>query len=428
MVVISLGTNLGNRLNNLKKAVSLMSEHCLYNVKQSIVLETVAIVPEGAPEDWNKPYLNMIVCGDTKLSPQELLRSLKSIERKMGRPEVYEKWSPRIIDLDILFYDDMVVRESNLIIPHPELKNRRFFQHILSLMGIGSYEYDPSLNESFTNTFTLSPQMVGVVNVTRDSFSDGGRFYDIDKAVAQVNHLGNIGASIVEIGVQSTRPGAQLQSPDEEYEKLNRVLEAFGSAVFENQFLSIDVLHASTAIRLLQKYPIYLINSITGDFDDDTLKVIANKQCKYCVVHSLTVPANSIIISDDDPMPCILEWGRGVIDHLLDLGFSSDNIILDPGIGFGKNPYQNIRILQHLGDLRSLNCQIMVGHSRKSFIGSFSMASAAERDVETIAISQAIADKIDFLRVHNVRDHMRAMVAQSMLSRSSYCCQVSVEK
>lgn len=416
MVVISLGTNLGNRLNNLRKAIEFMSRYCLYNMRQSIVFETVAIVPEGAPAEWNMPYLNMIVYGETKLSPRELLRSLKTIERKMGRPEIYEKWSPRIIDLDILFYNDLVVRESDLTIPHPELKNRHFFQHILSLMDINPYEHNIDSNELFTNTFTLFPQMVGVVNVTPDSFSDGGEFYDVDKAVSQVNYLSNVGASIVEIGVQSTRPGARLQSQEEEYEKLDRVFRSLNPDVLENQFLSIDVLHSSTATQLLQKYPIYLINSVTGDFDDNTLRTMAEKQCKYCVVHSLTVPANSnVTISSNDPMPCILEWGKKSVDHLLDLGFSLDNIILDPGIGFGKTPYQNIRILKHLEDLRALNCKIMLGHSRKSYISSFSTESAAKRDVETIAISQVVADKVDFLRVHNVRDHMRAIVAQSLL-------------
>ena len=99
MVYISLGSNLGNRINNLRTAAAFLMQSCLRNSTCSIVLETEAILPENAPIEWNKPFLNMIVSGETGLSPTELLAALKSIETEMGRPEIYELWSPRIIDL-----------------------------------------------------------------------------------------------------------------------------------------------------------------------------------------------------------------------------------------------------------------------------------------------------------------------------------------
>ena len=105
-----------------------------------------------------------------------------------------------------------------------------------------------------------------------------------------------------------------------------------------------------------------------------------------------------------------------MIEKLISLGFSLDQIIIDPGLGFAKSPYQNLSLLKNIRLLKKLPCQILVGHSRKSYINSFSQASILERDLETIAISQALHNlKIDYLRVHNVVDHQRFFVATSIL-------------
>jgi 2-amino-4-hydroxy-6-hydroxymethyldihydropteridine diphosphokinase len=141
MIYISLGSNLGNRINNLWLAVNLLTKRCLRDVSCSIVLETEAILPEGVPVTWNKPFLNMIISGKTNLSPKELLQALKVIEGDVGRTHIYEKWAPRIIDLDILLYGGLQIDEPNLTIPHPELNNRNFLQHLLSLMGVDPWQW-----------------------------------------------------------------------------------------------------------------------------------------------------------------------------------------------------------------------------------------------------------------------------------------------
>ena len=217
MIYISLGSNLGNRINNLWLAVNLLTKRCLQDVRCSIVLETEAILPEGVPVTWNKPFLNMIISGKTNLSPKELLQTLKIIETDIGRAHSYEKWAPRIIDLDILLYDGLQINQPNLVIPHPELNDRKFLQHLLSLMGVDPWRFKRPIINAFKKSFSLSPKIVGVVNVTNDSFSDGGKFHQPDKAIQQVHKLADEGASIIEIGVQSTRPGAVIQRPEQEY-------------------------------------------------------------------------------------------------------------------------------------------------------------------------------------------------------------------
>ena len=420
MIVISLGSNLGNRFDNLRQAVTLIKQRCLQNAQISSVIETEAVLPEHAPSDWNKPFLNMLICGQTSLSPHELLSELKSIEHELGRPQLYERWSPRLIDLDILIYNELTVKTKDVTIPHPEIKNRPFLQHLLSLMTLthglsGSYEH------SFARSFLLHPQLVGVINITQDSFSDGGKFNTPDKAVQHILQCVSHGASYIELGAQSTRPGASLQSAAEEHKKLDEVLSKLCQISDTQLKISLDTFHPSVALNLIQKYNIDMINDVKGEFDNESLKKIARSGCKFCLMHSITIPPKKdhMIPLNEDPLDYLLKWGKNSLNKLENLGFSKENIILDPGIGFGKTPYQNIHILKHLKKLKSLGCQIMIGHSRKSYILAISHElEAHNRDPETIAISLALADHADFLRVHNVADHMKALVAHSLCRNS----------
>jgi 2-amino-4-hydroxy-6-hydroxymethyldihydropteridine diphosphokinase/dihydropteroate synthase len=248
-----------------------------------------------------------------------------------------------------------------------------------------------------------------VVNVTHDSFSDGGNFSQTDKAIQQVLKLAADGASIIEIGAQSTRPGAIIAGPDQEYNKLKPVLDNIIQFMHDRTLtISVDTFWPTVISKLLKNYPVAWVNDVKGELDDETLKLIAAKNCKLCLMHSLTIPpTNEIIIPiEKRPTDVIVEWGKAYVDRLLTLGFSLDQIILDPGIGFGKSIYQNIEILQKVVDLQKLGVKIMIGHSRKSYLGAFSGRTATQRDIETIAVSCFLAEKVDFLRVHNVEDHM----------------------
>lgn len=131
-------------------------------------------------------------------------------------------------------------------------------------------------------------------------------------------------------------------------------------------------------------------------------------------MHSITIPPskNQIIPLNVKPIDYMIQWGKCAIQRLTKLVFTLENIVLYPGIGFGKTAYQNIEILKSIDQLKTLDSLIMIGHSRKSSIHAFFEESHAyARDIETIGVSLAIKDKVDFLRVHNVKDHMKALVA-----------------
>ncbi len=432
MIYISIGSNLRNRLSNLQKATQLLKKRYLKDLKSSIILETKAILPNGAPDEWNKPFLNMVVYGSCLVSPEELLKGFKQIEYDIGRTQVHEKWAPRVIDLDILLWDNLILNTPYLTIPHPELMNRPFLLHLMAMLSpmdnipVVSKTFDTiaynNLNtkDCFLKSFTLSPKFVGIVNITPDSFSDGGLYYDSDQATKQALKLISDGASIVDLGAQSTRPGSSIQPSKVEYARLKPVLDNLSHYMKANDIkVSIDSFWPDVILNVLEHYSVTWINDVKGNLDDNTLKTIASSGCSIVIMHSLSIPSHkdNIIPSDTDPINTINRWAEKNINKLLTFGFNENSIIIDPGIGFGKSLYQNIWLLRNIETLQSFGCKVLVGHSRKSFISSFSTEPVFNRDLETISISSALYNKVDFLRVHNVRDHMQFFVAQAALQK-----------
>ncbi len=432
MIYISLGSNLGNRLQNLQNAIELLKHQTsLQNIKCSIVFETAALLPLEHDQSWNLPYLNMVISCNTDLNPLELLAELKLIEQKLGRSSPYSKWAPRIIDLDIIWWDGVCFANNKLTIPHPELQNRKFLLDLLQTLGlniINNKDHIKNMNttdsdfpKTFLDTFVANPKIMGILNITDDSFSDGGLYSTVDAAIKRATEIIADGASIIDIGAQSTRPGAKMISADEEYNKLNIVLAELEKLTQDRNIkISIDTFHDEVVLKLIDKYSIALMNNVKGWYSDNAMRALAINGCGIVMMHSLSIPPKPDLVIPNNliPIDIILAWGKKAMTHALDLGFKNENIVLDPGIGFGKTANQNIEIIHEIGKMQKLGAKVLLGHSRKSFINKFSNAPINERDVETIAISCLVKDKVDFLRVHDVNGHMRALVAQQVISRS----------
>lgn len=408
---ISLGSNLGNRLENLRNAIKLLKT--IVNILQeSIVLETEALLHENMPKSWNLPYLNVVIKCVTELSPNDLLIQLKSIEKQLGREEQYAKWSPRLIDLDILLYENLNIQSTNLTIPHCELHNRHFLQHLLALMGNQEFSFN---SNSFIRSFVLNPVLVGIVNVTKDSFSDGGKFYSTDKALQRIEQLYNDGASVIDLGAQSTRPNALMLSADEEIAVLKPILNELRNTYIT---LSVDTFRDEVVQWIIQNdYNVRWINDVKCELKNETLKLIRDSNRTICVMHSLTVPPSLAITLplNENPIHTIKSWAEQKIYMLKNLGFEISKIIIDPGIGFGKTMDQNIMILKQLSILKTLDVQVLIGHSRKSYIQAFTKSTPVERDIETLAVSNMIQKDIDFIRVHDVLNHMKFFVTKNTM-------------
>jgi len=429
MIYISIGSNLGNRLHNIQTALSLLEQSGFQLIKQSPVIETQPLLCADALPEWqDKPYLNMLVAGRSPGAVEDLLTLLKNIEQQMGRPAPAKKWAPRIIDLDILLADQQIVDTPTLQVPHRELLNRPFLIHLLAVMApelkhpqtqqtFAAIAYaTPETAGCYQYSIAASPKLVGIVNVTPDSFSDGGQFFSAEQALKQVLLLHEQGASVIDIGAQATSPRAKMLSAQEELQRLQPVLDALTPVIDEKKLLiSIDSFAEETVHYCLQHYPIHWINDVKGVLSTSCLKQIAAQGCQLVINHSISMPPSqdAVIPFDVAPIQTISTWAEQKIDYLHRCGFSQKQMIIDPGIGYGKTPYQNIALFQQIDQLKALGCPVLVGHSRKLFINLFNPIEPKDRDIETLAISQILAQHgVDYLRVHNVQAHQRFFVAQ----------------
>lgn len=244
---------------------------------------------------------------------------------------------------------------------------------------------------------------MGVINVTPDSFSDGGLFFQGERAIQQGLVLYNEGADIIDIGGESTRPYSEEVSCDEELSRVIPVIEGLKENIPIP--ISIDTCKAEVARQALRAGA-SIINDISAlRFDPEMASVAAEAGVPVILMHMQGTPGNM----QDNPeydhlIPEILDFLQGAIDHAVKMGISRDLIIVDPGIGFGKSFGHNLEIIRGLNQFASLDRPVILGSSRKAFIGSILDKEAGERDTGTMAtISAGILNGTHIVRVHNVK-------------------------
>ena len=395
IVYLSLGTNIGNRLSNLRFAISELKN--FFDIqKTSHVIETEAMLLPDSPREWNTPFYNLVIAGETLLAPESLLQNVKEIEKKIGRSMDAPKWSPRKIDIDIISYKNLQIESPFLTIPHRGLAGRDFLQYSLVEAGYDDIPENIRIDlNAFSpiNHFVLNPKFVGIVNITPDSFSDGGNFLSAENAEAQIRKLYGDGATLIDVGAQSTRPGYREISPSKEISRLSPALERCGDI----DCISIDTYFDEVVRYAIKTHSIKWINDQNSRLNSDTIKLIADNDVKLItMLHGTDI-----------------SWFYKRIETLRSYGMKPENIILDPGIGFGKSKRENISLIKNIAMLKDFGYEVLVGHSRKSFMQSFSNEEAKNRDIETIAISEfLLKSTVDYIRVHNVKDHMRFFVAR----------------
>lgn len=431
MIILGLGSNLNDRLNNLRCALHAIQAIPGLTVQQvSPVYLSDALLPDNAPADWNMPYLNLALRCEANCSPQELLQHIKQIEKKIGREPQLMHWGPRVIDIDILVWDDQIIKNEMLSIPRDSLLERPFQLWPLAdvapnwiyplagpMQGKIAAEIAEGLGSRFSGKAPLhtrqiyqridTPSLMGVINVTPDSFSDGGQFFNVDHAVQQALSLVYSGAEIIDIGAESTAPNAKPIGVETEWSRLSEVLRAIQAE--KDRFLippkiSVDTRNPSIAAKALSM-GVDWINDVTG-LESPAMQAIASQSHVDCVVmHHLTIPPSSshVIPRNQDPVKFIYEWGEKRLAELEKMGIARERLIFDPGIGFGKTPEQSLQLIKQIDVFKQLGVRVLVGPSRKSFLSLFTALGFAERDVETLAVSLYLTkQKVDYLRVHNV--------------------------
>ena len=255
------------------------------------------------------------------------------------------------------------------------------------------------------------PLLMGIVNVTPDSFSDGGRFFDSRAAVDQALRLISEGADLVDVGGESTRPYSAEVSAEEELRRVVPVVE--GICRQTSTPVSIDTSKAVVA-RAAIDAGAEIVNDVTGLAGDPGMIPLAVRTgVGVCVMHMQGTPQT---MQDDprygDVVEEILAYLAQRRDALLAAGIGRERICLDPGIGFGKTHQHNLTLMAHCGRFLELDCPVLVGHSRKGFLGKVLGDNEADRDAATAgAALAAAAQGVHILRVHNVRLVREALLA-----------------
>lgn len=267
----------------------------------------------------------------------------------------------------------------------------------------GEREVRPYMFNDWLANPRRRPLLMGVLNVTPDSFSDGGQFSDVSAAAAHAQAMAAAGASVIDVGGESTRPGSLPVAPQEQIRRVVPVIQAFRHRV--NAIVSIDTTRASVAEAALDAGA-SVINDISAGRDDpDLLPLAARRGAPVILMHMQGTPATmQANPTYSDVVSEVLAFLHDRIEAAAAAGVEKSRILVDPGIGFGKTVDHNLELLGRLGEFKGLGRPIVVGVSRKGFIGRITGEDLASgRPFGTAAaVAWAVANGADLLRVHDV--------------------------
>ena len=422
-VYLGLGSNLGDRRDHLSRAIEALEAHGVDVLRVSPVVESPALLPDSAPSEWNLPYLNLVLECTVRCSPEQLRVRIDGIQRSFGRQDA-SHWSPRPIDIDILLWGRERILTERLTIPHRDLTCRSFV--LAPLVALAPRLTIPGGDDRTMLDYSTAlgqhiPLWMGILNVTPDSFSDGGRFVDWERIEPHVAAMLEAGVHIIDIGGESTRPGATPVDPATEWSRvgpvLERMIELTGGRRLRPR-LSLDTRHPEIAERGLA-LGVDIINDVSGLTSPAMVAMARESDADWVAMHHVTVPADPqfTLPTDRDPYESVERWLLSQLEAWDAQGIDLGRIIFDPGIGFGKNRLQSLRLLRRAGELRRHGLRVLVGHSRKSFMRSFFTEERFGDDLVTLGASLNLcAQGVDIIRVHDVPLHATAYLGWSHLA------------
>ena len=264
--------------------------------------------------------------------------------------------------------------------------------------------------------------IMGIINLTPDSFSDGGDFFSLDKVLNQVNNFVFNGVDVIDLGAQSTRPGAIEIGAKREAKRLIPYLKKIKSE-YPNILISVDTFNSEVAYEALSNGADW-INDVTGGRrDEEILDVVSEFNCPFVITHSRGNSQNMNNLKNyDDLLVNVVDSLKKLTTAAIKKNVGKDKIIWDPGIGFSKDTNQNLKILRNLDYFREFEFPILIGASRKRFIGEIlNETNPKERDIGTLAISCLCSQlNIHLVRVHNVKiNHQILKVADEIFRKKT---------
>ncbi len=256
-----------------------------------------------------------------------------------------------------------------------------------------------------------SKLIMGILNVTPDSFSDGGKFFSVDNALSRAKEMIIEGVDIIDIGGESTRPNAEIVDLQEEIKRVIPVIQKIRD-YSKDIIISIDTRNYETA-KLAIEAGADIVNDVSGLSDNNLLDFVATNNIPTIIMHSDKVPAQSSTETENSKSDIVEEIYMSLykkIQILKSKGMKQENIIVDVGIGFGKSPDDSFEILKRIDEFSSLNCLNLVGISRKSFISKTFNISEEELEQATLALDTVLLTRnVNVLRVHDTSRHVKML-------------------
>ncbi len=247
---------------------------------------------------------------------------------------------------------------------------------------------------------------MAIVNITKDSFSDGGMYIDLNSAINHASLCIKQGAHILDIGAQSTRPGATEVGSEVEIKRLVPLIKEL-KLLHPEIPISVDTFHHSVAEQVLNIGADWVNDISGGRHDPEIFNVVADKGCPYVLTHSRgNSKTMDSLTKYNNVIKDVKNELSNQINFALSKGIKNEQIIIDPGIGFAKNVDQNLTLLRNLEQFISMNYPVLIGASRKRFIGSvINESSPTKRIFGTAAVaSRCVMAGVDFLRVHDIKE------------------------
>ncbi|KAJ3339685.1 trifunctional dihydropteroate synthetase [Gonapodya sp. JEL0774] len=430
---LGIGTNIGNRSCNIHRALHHLNQKCRV-LDTSFLYETSPMYEADQPN-----FLNCAVKISTTLSPLALLAYLKTIERELGR-EATKRNGPRVIDLDILLFDHSHIQEIDLVVPHEAMAERDFvlrplcdiapslvhptlkrtirdllsslYSHPSSEGGSVMRRVTP-VRDSLWSWGAQSPtRIMGIINVTPDSFSDGGDRLVPEIAGKAAWRMAEDGADIIDVGGVSTRPNADEPSEEEELARVVPAVRAIRAAGVVLP-ISVDTFRARVAREALAAGADLINDVSSGEWDPEIATVLAQMSAPICLMHTRGNPRTMTSLTQygDDLVGDIRRELSKRVAVMVASGVPRWNVVVDPGIGFAKTGDHNLEILRRLPDLTAPGSElegfpVLVGASRKGFIGKLTEQKDPKlRGWGTAATSvAAVAGGAGVIRVHDVKE------------------------
>lgn len=510
---IAFGSNEGNQVKNITDALDHLKKFGIKVMATSSLYISKPMYFRDQPDFFN----GVIKISFENKSPHQLLKILKTIEYDyLKRVKQFEN-GPRALDLDILLFDNVIMNESDLTIPHRSMLERSFvLQPLCELLGpdyihpvsaepihdhlrqLSELQTDESIQESSKiyqivpilrldpianplrfdhNENTHKTLIMGILNVTPDSFSDGGKYYSLKPDIIQerVSTLVQKGADIIDIGGLSTRPGSDEPTSQEELDRVIPAIRAIRDSSdpqVANVLISVDTYRAEIAEKCLQAGADIINDVSMGLYDDTLFDVVARHGCPYIVNHTRGTPKTMSKLTvynsntDEDIIENLVDISTGqtitltnpATDNLVkgvsrelalqllkafDRGIKKWQIIIDPGIGFAKNLEQNLRLIKNASAFKCYSVNInkrsttdpsnvnhhyisfygsplLLGTSRKKFLGTIcNQLNPSERVISTAAsVVACVEQKTDIVRVHDVREIKDAILIADAIYKS----------